>query len=414
MARKFQGALAYLGVEAPNPPNFVCFERAPIASDYKSFDVGTIWLRKNTEHLWVLTDKQAGVATWTSLSLTLDPTFDDVIINNTLTVDDVTINSSLTLDYINYASTLRTLADGSVYGLADGIDKDVYMGRTGDTSVWGQLESAGSTVAITKTATGINFEAAGGTSANSFLLGDANVIVPTAGGQVGIWGVHGIDTKQLSPNAMEIYLKLEINEQAGTAYELVLDDQLCEIRFTSASAVTLTVPSHAVIPYEIGTKIRLVQYGAGSVTVVGVGGVAVNAVGNKLTLYKQYSTALLIKQSNSSWLMTMCDDYFLDINTVASTSYTLLLTDINKEIQFTSGSAVTFTVPTQTNVNFPVGTEIILVQYGAGEVTVVGAGGVTINSCDGKLSLYEQYSAAALIKQSDASEGIWLLAGDIK
>lgn len=66
-------------------------------------------------------------------------------------------------------------------------------------------------------------------------------------------------------------------------------------------------------------------------------------------------------------------------------------------------------LPTHATVAFPIGTRIDLVQYGAGQVTVGGAG-VTIRSAGAKLRLAGQYSGATLWKKATNE---WLLAGDI-
>ena len=43
-------------------------------------------------------------------------------------------------------------------------------------------------------------------------------------------------------------------------------------------------------------------------------------------------------------------------------------------------TAITLTIPTNASVAFPVDTQIDVVAYGAGDVSIAGAGGVTINS----------------------------------
>ena len=58
---------------------------------------------------------------------------------------------------------------------------------------------------------------------------------------------------------------------------------------------------------------------------------------------------------------------------------------------------------------FPVGTRIDLAQWGAGQVTVGGAG-VTFRSSGSKLKLTGQYSGATLWKKGTDE---WLLVGDI-
>lgn len=94
------------------------------------------------------------------------------------------------------------------------------------------------------------------------------------------------------------------------------------------------------------------------------------------------------------------------INTQAG-NYTLAATDISKLIRMNSGSAQALTVPPDSTVNFPIGTEIAMVQSGAGTLTVVAGSGVTIN-CAATLVLNGQYATAALKK---ISANTWLLAG---
>lgn len=64
-----KGPLSYLGVVADNPPQFIVINRAPTANDFINFNLGTIWLQKNTENLWLLTSMAGGVATWTPFGM---------------------------------------------------------------------------------------------------------------------------------------------------------------------------------------------------------------------------------------------------------------------------------------------------------------------------------------------------------
>jgi hypothetical protein len=92
-----------------------------------------------------------------------------------------------------------------------------------------------------------------------------------------------------------------------------------------------------------------------------------------------------------------------------STHYTLALSDAGKVVEFTGGSATTATIPANATIAFPVGTVINLCQYGAGQVTVAAAGGVTIRSRNG-LKLAGQYSEATLRKRGTNE---WVLSGDV-
>ena len=96
-------------------------------------------------------------------------------------------------------------------------------------------------------------------------------------------------------------------------------------------------------------------------------------------------------------------------NAQTGTSYTLVLADAGKMVTLSNAAAITLTIPTNASVAFPVDTRIDLIQYGAGQVTVGGAG-VTIRSSGSKLKLAGQYSGATLWKK-DTDE--WVLIGDI-
>jgi hypothetical protein len=91
-------------------------------------------------------------------------------------------------------------------------------------------------------------------------------------------------------------------------------------------------------------------------------------------------------------------------------SYTLILSDADKLVEMNVGSANNLTVPLNSSVAFPTGTQILLAQYGAGQTTVVATSGVTIRSNGGKLKLNVQYSGATLIKIGTDD---WYLFGDI-
>jgi hypothetical protein len=73
------------------------------------------------------------------------------------------------------------------------------------------------------------------------------------------------------------------------------------------------------------------------------------------------------------------------------------------------GSANNLTVPLNSTVAFPTGTQINILQTGAGQTTVVATGGVTINATPG-LKLRAQWSGATLIKRATDT---WTLVGDL-
>lgn len=103
----------------------------------------------------------------------------------------------------------------------------------------------------------------------------------------------------------------------------------------------------------------------------------------------------------------------ISINAQTGTTYTLALGDSGKLITLDNGSAITVTVPTD-SVAFPVGTVIALQQLGAGQVTVEGDTGVTINGVtpgDVDLTDAQYESTAALTKHATNT---WTLTGAIE
>lgn len=97
-------------------------------------------------------------------------------------------------------------------------------------------------------------------------------------------------------------------------------------------------------------------------------------------------------------------------NAQTGTTYTLVLGDAGNVVSMNNGSANTLTVPPNSSVAFPAGTQVDLAQLGAGQTTIAAGGGVTIRSDAGKLKLSGQYVGATLLKLATDE---WLLAGSI-
>lgn len=100
----------------------------------------------------------------------------------------------------------------------------------------------------------------------------------------------------------------------------------------------------------------------------------------------------------------------ISINAQTGTTYTLVLSDAGKLIELSNTSAITLTIPLNSSVAFPVGTQIALQQKSTGQVTVSPAGGVTMNSRLSYNKLSRQYAGAALIKKATDT---WWLEGAI-
>ncbi len=100
------------------------------------------------------------------------------------------------------------------------------------------------------------------------------------------------------------------------------------------------------------------------------------------------------------------------ISTISQKTDSYTLSNLNERdaiIEISKGSATTLTIPADGTVNYPVGTTLDIIQTGSGQVTIAGAGGVTVNATPG-LKLRTQWSSATLLKRASNT---WLVFGDL-
>jgi len=105
----------------------------------------------------------------------------------------------------------------------------------------------------------------------------------------------------------------------------------------------------------------------------------------------------------------------LVFNAQTGTTYTFVLADKDKLVTASNASAQTYSIPTNASVAYPVGTQINIIQIGAGQVTInaVTPGTTTVSSAGATSTapkIRTRYSAATLIK---AATDLWYVVGDI-
>jgi len=98
------------------------------------------------------------------------------------------------------------------------------------------------------------------------------------------------------------------------------------------------------------------------------------------------------------------------INEQTGTAYTLALSDDGKLIACDNANPFTLTVPENSTVEFPVGTQVVILQKGDGQVTVEGEAGVTLLSVNNEVVTAKKNSIAGLIK---IDTDTWSLLGDL-
>ena len=88
-------------------------------------------------------------------------------------------------------------------------------------------------------------------------------------------------------------------------------------------------------------------------------------------------------------------------------SYAFALTD--EWVRANSASALTFTIPPNASVAFPIGTSIVMDQEGAGQLTVAAGAGVTLQKAGATSNTRAQFSVLAI---TQLATDIWMLTGD--
>jgi hypothetical protein len=90
-------------------------------------------------------------------------------------------------------------------------------------------------------------------------------------------------------------------------------------------------------------------------------------------------------------------------------SYTLVLADKNKIVEMGVGTANDLTVPPNSSVAFPIGSQIQVLQTGAGKTRILAGAGVTVNATPG-IYLRAQWSGVTLLKRASDT---WVATGDL-
>ena len=101
---------------------------------------------------------------------------------------------------------------------------------------------------------------------------------------------------------------------------------------------------------------------------------------------------------------------YLNVITDSTTTRTPALTDASAYILCTHGSGMTVTLPQDSAVAFPTGSQIIFERNGAGTLTCAAGTGATVNSKGGTLTCADRYTTVAAVK---IAADTWTIFGNI-
>ena len=172
--------------------------------------------------------------------------------------------------------------------------------------------------------------------------------------------------------------------------------------FTSGAVLTAAQVNTYLMDQSVmvfaTTTARDAAFGGAGETVAAEGMYAFTSDTNTLWFY-----------TGSAWESAGATTQALTLNALTGTTYTLVLADAGKFVTQSNASAITTTIPPNSSVAFPIGTQVNLLQLGAGQVTVAAGAGVTIRSQGSKLKLSGQYATATCVKIATDE---WVLLGN--
>lgn len=107
-----------------------------------------------------------------------------------------------------------------------------------------------------------------------------------------------------SPVQTQINLKSDYsmprNTQSGTTYNFVLTDTSSLVVATNASAKTFTIPPQSSVQWPNDAILRIVNFGAASLTISGGAGVSVT---NAVRTILQYESGIAIRTGTDAWTL---------------------------------------------------------------------------------------------------------------
>lgn len=244
--------LAYMGVDATTPNQFLIEKRDPTQNDYLNYRLGCLWLWKDQERLWMLMDKSGNVADWQLLhpvtedfitdhgtatplnghvnvlggvnirTEALAPAGDTVTAN---LVDHPVLAGGLTITPLATTGVVTTDAAG-LFNSTNGTNGQIIVARAAG-PLWVDLVSAGGSVVISESLDpahpgAINLEAAGGGGGGGIGglaadIGGAALPRVLAPFYVDVFGSDVIKTTVTGPNTLTIDI-----EDSTAAGELLI------------------------------------------------------------------------------------------------------------------------------------------------------------------------------------------------
>lgn len=228
-------------------------------------------------------------------------TTDDLIVDGDFTVNGTNFAASATsitiednLVQLAHQNAANTVDLGIVVGYNDGAAKHSGIVRDVSADKWKLFKGV-----TTEPATTVDF-----TQGSLDDLELRNLSATEVAATTLKYGASALSVEtELDKKTPELYT---FTTESGTTKTLALADKFASLRFTSSSAVTVTVPTNASVEFPVGSYIELYQWGSGQVSVFPepLSAVSIRSTDSQIKTRTQYSAAVLIKVDTNEWLLT--------------------------------------------------------------------------------------------------------------
>lgn len=216
----------------------------------------------------------------------------------------------------------------------------------------------------------------------------SRAVVSDPSGKIAVSGVTSTELGYLT--GVTSGIQAQINGKANSSHTHIIADVTSLQASLDAKEATITGAATTVTSSNLTASRAVVSDGSGKLAVSGV-----------------TSTELGYLSGVTSSIQTQLDNKMPDeltINDQIGTTYTLALSDKNAHVRSTNVSTNTVTVPHSGTVNFPLGSQVIIVRGGDGQTRIAPASGVVINTIGMQVSnpsyvtISQKYRAATLVK----------------
>lgn len=382
------------------------YTAAPTANDddvgtagNEIFGIGDVWVDESNERAYICLDNSTGAASW--LEITAQPV-------TTLTTSNVPANTELAV----------WTSDTNLRGFSELSWAAGVLGIDGNISISGTVN--GRTVEDD----GLKLDGIPANAIDALNVIDININTGNTVYDVTTLSVlSGSGLLVIDRPGNEVRLELDNNRITVDTSDRTLTDSDNNSYITNIGATGtvrwkipktsgLTSAPRLVAVFFKTTDQKMEIIGDNSVIINGVfetgSGETLNTICDKPFSSIAY---IIYSGSTNTYYLIETNKSLTQFNDGILTSYTLVLSDRGKIVTTNNGSPNTVTIPAEASVNFPVGTEIKVIQKGSGTTTIVGGTGVTLNGIvTGSGDITAQWDEVRLYK-SDSDE--WIAVGGI-